>query len=148
VANAHAVRVSEAASIAMHTMVYLAGRRDGLVSTRQIAEALQVSEAHLSKVLQRLAKVGLVASIRGPKGGFRLARAPEDVRLMDVYEAIEGPLGTDTCLLGEGVCRGKQCIFGGLLERIHRQMREYLENTRLPDLRGVFLETTFTCQAR
>jgi len=146
VTNGHTVRISEAASIGMHAMVLLTGREEGLVSTRQIAEALQVSEAHLSKVLQRLAKVGLVASIRGPKGGFRLARVAEEVRLIDVYEAIEGPLTANGCLLGEKVCRGEKCIFGGLLDRIHRQMREYLEQTRLPDLSDVFLETMCPCQ--
>jgi Rrf2 family protein len=119
-------------------MVFLAAHPRAGVSTKRIASELHVSEAHLSKVLQRLAKAGLVDSTRGPKGGFRLAREAEDVRLLELYETIEGPLMANNCLLGTRICKGEQCILGNLLETVDRQVREYLAATRLSELTGVY----------
>ena len=66
------LKISEAASLALHTMVYLAGDPSAHYPAGRLAEALCVSEAHLAKVLQRLVKAGMLVSVRGPKGGFRL----------------------------------------------------------------------------
>ena len=136
------LRISEAASLGLHAMVLLAANSHDEISTRRIASDLQVSEAHLSKVLQRLGKVGLVNSTRGPKGGFALARKAEDITLLDVYEAIDGPLVTNSCLLGTQICGGERCILGDLLETIDNQVREYLTTTRLPELTSIYLSKT------
>jgi len=125
------LRVSEAASLALHTMVLLAANSGKLLSTREIASTLKVSEAHLSKVLQRLAREGLVESIRGPKGGFALARSSGRITLLEVYEAIEGPLGDTDCLLSKRLCDGDNCIMGPLLRDTNRKVREYLSKTTL-----------------
>jgi Rrf2 family protein len=130
------IRISEAASLALHTMTLLAGNTEVSMTTRQIADELNASEAHLAKVMQRLVHAGFVKSVRGPKGGFRLARAPSDVSLIEVYELIEGPISTGCCYFGEPICRNEVCIFGGLLESIGTQVREHLANTRLSDLIG------------
>ncbi|MCP4900046.1 MAG: Rrf2 family transcriptional regulator, partial [bacterium] len=92
------LRISEAASLGIHAMGLLAIHPDRSLSARTIAEKFSVSEAHLSKVLQRLTKVGLLASTRGPKGGFSLTRDPETVTLLEVFEAIEGPVEPTDCL--------------------------------------------------
>ena len=67
------LKMSEAVSIALHASALLASDPGTKLSNKQIAGRLHVSEAHLSKVLQRLVKVGLVRSMKGPKGGFVLA---------------------------------------------------------------------------
>jgi Rrf2 family protein len=128
------LKISEAASMALHTMVVLAENPSRLVSTREIASTLQVSEAHLSKVLQRLARAGLVKSIRGPKGGFRLGKPSDQITLVDVYEVIEGPLKSNNCLFAKPICRSEPCILGGLLEGVSHQIRDYLTETKLSRL--------------
>jgi Rrf2 family protein len=133
------LRISDAASLGLHAMVLLAVDSQEEISTRKIASELQVSEAHLSKVLQRLGKVGLVASTRGPKGGFALGRKAEEITLLEVYEAIDGPLVPNNCLLGSRICGGERCILGDLLERIDRQVREYLATARLNELTSVYV---------
>jgi len=133
-----AFKISEAASLALHTMVLFAARPDELFSTRQIASILGVSEAHLAKVLQRLARAGLARSIRGPKGGFALGKDAEQITLLDVYEVIEGPLESRNCLLATRICNGKRCIFGGLLQTVDEHIRRYMAETRLPELTGAY----------
>ncbi len=132
------LRISEAASLALHAAVFLAANPGKPISTREIASALEVSEAHLSKVMQRLARTGLVNSVRGPKGGFLLARSPARISLLEVYEAIEGRLLPANCLLGTPVCKGEGCILGDLVETLNGQVREYLSRTRLSELVGVY----------
>ena len=135
---ANVLKISEAASLALHTMVLLAANPGRRMSIRQVASMLHASQAHLAKVLQRLVKVGLANSTRGPKGGFTLAKRPNLISLLDVYEAIDGPLGTPECLLGTPVCDGTSCILGGLLEATNRQFRTYMAAARLSDLTGVY----------
>ncbi len=130
------LRISDAASMALHTMVLLAGSPDKLLSTKEMASTLNVSEAHLAKVLQRLAKAGFARSTRGPNGGFGLEKAPSEITLLDVYNAIEGPLAPTDCLLGTPVCGGKDCILGKLLETVNRRVTDYLAETRLSQLAG------------
>ena len=134
---ANVMKISEAASLALHTMVLLAAEQEGTerpVTAKEVAETLDVSEAHLLKVVQRLAHAGLVRGDRGPGGGFTLARRSDAVTLMDVYEAVEGPLTKTTCLLTSRLCGGDHCILGDLLERMNSEFRRYLSQTRLIDL--------------
>ncbi|MCP4676863.1 MAG: Rrf2 family transcriptional regulator [Deltaproteobacteria bacterium] len=127
--------VSEAANLAIHALTYLANNPDlQPISTGQVAEALNASDNHLSKVFQRLTKVGLVKSIRGPRGGFYLAWDPKDITLLEVYEAIDGVLGKDSCLLGHPSCDRKSCVFGDLVSDIQVQVNNHFSKTTLGDL--------------
>ncbi len=132
------LRFSEAASLAMHAAVLMASGGRAPLPVSKAARQLSVSEAHLVKVLQRLGKAGLVTSSRGCRGGFMLARPAAGIRLLDVYEAIEGKLTVTGCLFRKEVCPGKQCIFGGLLGRLSKQMLRHMRGTRLSQLKGVF----------
>ena len=132
------VKVSEAATLALHTMAFLAANPGERFSAKQIAGTHEVSEAHLSKVLQRLAKVGLLNSARGPKGGFVLARPAEEITLLDVYEAVDGPLCPTTCLLGTPICNGRGCIMGDVLKTVNEQTKTYLTETTVLDVAGTY----------
>jgi len=132
------LKISEAATMALHSMVLLASDLKKMLTTQEMADEIHVSANHLAKVLQRLAKAGLVAATRGPKGGFVLGRAPETINLLDVYEAIEGPLESGACLLEVPVCGGTHCILGGLIAGLNQQVRDYLTQTRLSDLYDVY----------
>ncbi|MBP6963930.1 MAG: Rrf2 family transcriptional regulator [Armatimonadetes bacterium] len=128
------LHISEAAALALHTMAVLARSTDRLASTHEIAEELAVSENHLAKVRQQLARAGLVEAVRGPSGGFRLTRPPSKTSLMEVYEAIEGPYHPSDCLLGRPACRASRCVLGGLVHSVNGQVRKYLAETTLAHL--------------
>ena len=115
------------------------------MTVHDMAGQLKASEAHLSKVMQRLARARIVKSHRGPRGGFALDTGKDDTTLLDVYEAIEGPFSTDYCLFESKVCLGDRCALGGMLERVNKEIKNYLESTRLSDLtKGLNKSKKFT----
>ena len=130
-------RVSDAASLGLHAAAYLAAREGQRVPTAEVADALGVSSAHLAKVLRALERAGIVRAKRGPTGGFRLARDAARVTLKEVYEAVEGPIETERCLLGDPVCGGK-CILGGLMKLVDGEVRRKLGGVHLADVAGRF----------
>lgn len=125
------VQLSEAASLALHSAARIAAEPGGPVSVRRLAEGGGVSENHLSKVMQRLVKAGILRSIRGPKGGFALAGPADSVSLLDIYEAIEGKMETFGCPVHRTECVFTCCIFGGLLDRCSRDTEEYFREKKL-----------------
>ncbi|MCP4656916.1 MAG: Rrf2 family transcriptional regulator [bacterium] len=133
-----ALKISEAASLALHAMGLIAALPGGKASARVIASRLGVSEAHLSKVLQRLAKAGFLRSVRGPKGGFSLPRSAEEITLLEVYEAIEGPIEAHHCLFDRPLCEGAECGLGTVIGNANEQLRLQLAETRLSDVGQLF----------
>ncbi len=126
------VRLTEGTNLAIHALAYLAGRKkDGLCSATEIAKRLVVSEAHMAKVLQRLARAGIVRSSRGAKGGFTLARDPKELSFYDVLEAIDGPFSPNTCLLGRTLCQPQTCM----LKDLAMMIRDYFEKRMIGDFR-------------
>lgn len=132
---AHLVHISEAASLAFHSLGLMAGQKN-LVNTQYLALQTGGSEAHLAKVLQRLAKAGIVRSVRGPHGGFALARPSSEITLLEIYQTLEGPLKADGCILNRKICPFQQCLFGGFLEKMLRDFRKFLAQQTLADLIG------------
>ncbi|MHB1361056.1 MAG: RrF2 family transcriptional regulator [Thermoleophilia bacterium] len=102
---------------AMRAVLYLA--TSPLASIRQIAEAQSVPQEYLAKILQKLAKEGIVTTHRGVGGGVSLARAPEKISMLDVIEAIEGRVALNRCLIHPRECpREKFCPMHDELDRI------------------------------
>jgi len=128
------IQISEAASLALHSMVILAASPDESLTVREITARTGVSEAHLSKVMQRLAKAGLVKSTRGPKGGFVVDDSALSTPLIVIFEAIEGPVSNTTCLLPSIECPFHECLFGGLLGRMTAEFKEYMRTKTLGDM--------------
>jgi Rrf2 family nitric oxide-sensitive transcriptional repressor len=128
------IKISEAASLAFHTAAYLARNTERLVSSREIARALGASENHLAKVLQRLARSGIVLSTRGPNGGFKLRSHGGKMRLIEIYEAVEGPIAPGKCLLGLSVCRGNRCVLGSVIHKTDEAVKRCLATTTLAEL--------------
>ncbi|MEU5091624.1 Rrf2 family transcriptional regulator [Streptomyces sp. NPDC021356] len=86
------MRMSEGVEWALHSCLNLAWARDaGAVTVARLAAYHELPTPYLNKQLQALSRAGIVSSVPGPRGGFRLARDPEDITLMDVVTAIEGP---------------------------------------------------------
>ena len=117
--------ISEAASIGIHSMVLIAKSEERLNVTK-ISEIMNFSRHHVAKVMQRLAKVGMVESTRGPAGGFVLAMPPDEITLLFIYEAIEGKIVETECPLGYDDCPFNKCLLDTMAENINKAFKEYL----------------------
>jgi Rrf2 family protein len=130
---AELVRMSEATAIGLHAMIVLA-RADQPLSATVAAENLEVSIAHLSKVLQTLVRSGLLEARRGPHGGYTLAKPRTEIRLLDIYEALEGPMRHDGCLFAKPVCRRTTCALGEVVVGVRDRVFEHMRSTTLEDV--------------
>jgi len=113
--------------MALHGVMLLAKNSGKTMTTKDAAESLSVSEAHLSKMLQRLGKAGILRSIRGPNGGYMLVQGLSELRLLDIIEAVEGPVDISPCRFGAPACRKGSCVVGGLFADLNAQVLRHFE---------------------
>ena len=97
--------LSQTSQYALRAMIYL-GEREGRGPVRvdEVAEALDVPRNYLSKILHALVKRGILRSLRGPRGGFYLARPSQAVTLLELVEPFDDIEARRTCLLGKKEC--------------------------------------------
>lgn len=126
------VNFTEATYLALHAAALLASS-GGALSIHTMAERLSVSEAHLAKVVQRLARAGLVNTTRGPKGGVTLAKNPDDTTFLEIFQAIEGKPQPVGCVFGCSECPLPKCIFGEFLIKITTDTEKWLKSNTLAD---------------
>jgi Rrf2 family protein len=129
-------------SYGLIAMSHLATLEVGRVaSAREIAATFGVPTALLMNVLKELAAAGYVESARGAHGGYRLARAPEEINLADLVAAMEGPIRASECLSRQGrpdedgtCAQVDRCPVAGPVHRIHRKLRDFLKTLTLADI--------------
>ncbi len=126
------VNITEAVSIALHAMI-LTTKSEGQINVNKIAELTNSSKFHIAKIMQKLVKDGFLASQRGPAGGFTLTKPPEDITLLEIYEAIEGKITISRCPLNKETCPFGRCIFEDLTVRMTKEFKDYLQNKTLAD---------------
>lgn len=115
---------------------------NGPVNLREIASRQDISIDYLEQLLRKLRKAGLVRSVRGPRGGFLLARPPEQVKLWDVLAALEQEMApvfcVDEMVLGtpsrKRCSRVSGCATHIIWLGLARQVRSYLESKTLRDI--------------
>lgn len=129
------MRLTRGADYGIRAVLYLARQPRGTLSRlKDIAVDQGVPPPFLAKVIQALARAGLVRSSRGVHGGATLARDPQDVSIKEVIEAIEGPVALNLCLLGKGACpRQSACRMYPVWREAQRRMLEVLEAARFSD---------------
>ena len=102
------MEITRASDYAVRVMIHLAGLPPNSTMQRShLSEATDVKEQFLSKVLQRLVRAGLVRSQRGSGGGFGLAVPAGSVSLLEVVQAMEGPIRLNQCLQEKPSCQRK-----------------------------------------
>ena len=98
------LRVTKLTDYATLVLTVLAARPADVLSAPELAEQAGLEAPTVAKVLKPLAQAGLVEGFRGANGGYRLARAAEAISLVEIVEAMEGPLGMTECSLHDGHC--------------------------------------------
>lgn len=101
----------------------------------EIVKGFNFSKNHTAKVLQMLVKGGYLNSTRGPGGGFYLRKSPEEINLLEIYQLIEGDISGRMCNMCFDDCIFDPCIYGGLGDRVKNDVKDYLENTTIKNLK-------------
>jgi Rrf2 family iron-sulfur cluster assembly transcriptional regulator len=131
------MQLSTRGRYAVMAMTELAGRGAcRATSLADIAERQQISRPYLEQLFARLRRRGLVTSVRGPGGGYRLARPADEVNIAEVVTAVDEPLRATRCGgTGPGCMRGgARCLTHDLWEETGRQIESYLASVSLADV--------------
>ena len=127
--------LSQSAKYALRATIYLAENGVGPHLSRDIAEALNVPAQYLAKILQDLARNGLLISAKGRGGGFRLALPPAQIELLSVVRAIEGERFGEGCALGLPDCSEEApCALHSAWKQLRGDLLGMLQSTHLSEL--------------
>ncbi|NLC12107.1 MAG: Rrf2 family transcriptional regulator [Firmicutes bacterium] len=134
------MRLTAKGEYGVRAMVHLAFHyRDGPVPLKAIAKVENISFQYLEQIFPDLRRHGLVNSVRGPKGGYMLARHPRDIRVGDILRALEGPINPVSCFSEERreerSCPGpEQCKTRFVWEILRDRINDVLDSITLEDL--------------
>jgi Rrf2 family protein len=130
------MQVTRETDYAIRCVYYLAGKKSGVTMVDEISKEMNIPKSFLAKILQKLGKGSLVKSYRGVKGGFMLARAPEEISLLKVIEAVQGPLSMNICALDKALCeRSTACAIHPVWVEVRREVEKILRRKNFADLR-------------
>jgi Rrf2 family protein len=111
--------------------------RAGAASAKEIADAYGLPLPLLAKILQKLTKTGLLVSVPGSSGGYKLAKRPEKISAFDVIHAIDGPIILTTCFTAHGHCdQSDRCTVREPLRKVHEAIVDLLSRISISDMAG------------
>lgn len=133
------MRLSTKGRYAVMAMADLAGNDAGgrPVSLADIAARQDISLSYLEQLFAKLRRGGLVSSVRGPGGGYRLSRAPAELRIADIILAVDEPIAATRCEAGSSkgcTATGARCVTHDLWEELGRQIHVFLSSVSLADV--------------
>ena len=127
-------RLSKKSDYGLIALKHLAQHSNASVSAREIAAHYQIPAELMAKVLQKLAKKGLLVSQQGTSGGYVLARDPAAISIADVVEALEGPIAITPCERGSDCQQMQTCSVKDPLLKIKAKVVRVLGDTSIYEL--------------
>ena len=129
------MQVSRTLDYAVRSLIYMGNHEVPRMSMKEISEAQHIPQNYLAKIMRRMVERGLIRSMVGPEGGYFLRRAPKDINLRDIYEAVEGELRVIDCMDQDEVCAlYENCTQLPVWDKLQVSMIKLLEKTSLEDL--------------
>lgn len=129
------MRLTTKGRFAVTAMIDLAQRQaNGPVTLAGISERQKISLSYLEQLFGKLRRHKIVASVRGPGGGYRLARGMNEVTVADIISAVDEPLDATNCGGRENCADEQRCMTHDLWTNLNKRMHEYLVSVSLYDL--------------
>lgn len=130
------LRLTKKADYGLMALKYLAEHPDeASLSAKDIAEAYHIPPQLLAKILQKLAREGLLRSHAGMNGGYTLSRKPQNITAFEVIRIIDGPLFITSCVTESGICDlTSSCTIKEPLARVNDTISDVLKKIRISDL--------------
>lgn len=131
-----ALRLTNAGDYAIRSMIFIASLPEEAVVLRsEICETQKIPSSFMAKILRSLVRAQLLRSTRGVNGGFSLAKDPSEISLLDILEAIEGPLALTDCTPNAEECEHSgNCPANAVWSRVQASIRDILASACLEDL--------------
>ncbi len=131
------IRLTKAGEYGLRAVRYLVENVDeDRISIGDISENKKIPEPFLRKLFKPLVQQGIINSTRGVSGGVRLARDPKEITVLEVVEALEGPLALNECLLEDSACEFlSECGMHNVWEEAQSAMAKVLRSKSLTDLK-------------
>ena len=131
------LKLTKKADYALMAMKHLAeNASQGALSAKDVADAYGIPHEALAKILQRLAKAGLLHSQHGIKGGYILARAAQTISAFEVIQAIDGPLFITSCVTVRGECdQTDRCTIREPLRKVNESIEQVLKRIKISHMR-------------
>jgi len=127
---------SKTTEYSLRILSFMAVNTDRLYNVDMLKDEVEIPYRYLKKQMTRLVKSGLLTSIKGKHGGYKIARPLSDISLYDIVEANGDVHMSHTCLFGFDSCvYGEKCILHDRWEHIQNQINELLKNTTLQELK-------------
>ena len=129
------LRMTRLTDYAILLMSYLAAHPERVMNAQEVAAGSHLRQPTVSKLLRILAREGLLVSHRGVKGGYGLARDPDDITVASIIGALEGPIALTDCNVGARGCEHEPlCGVRGHWQKINHVVRDALESVTLSDM--------------
>jgi Rrf2 family iron-sulfur cluster assembly transcriptional regulator len=130
------MQISVSTEYAIHSILYMAMHKNHrIVLVSEIGSAQNIPISYLAKVFRILAKTGVVRSFRGSKGGYSLAKSPDQITIREVVEAMEGRTALFESLGERRGCKaGVECKIQETFQAAHNKMYQELERVTFQDL--------------
>ena len=125
------MQITRQADYALRAMVYLARLKPGeRAATKKIAEVQKIPPSFLAKIISQLSIAKLIDTSRGARGGVALARPGKEISLLEVVEAIDGPIGLNDCTVTPGKCdNAENCPLHEIWQEAQDELVAKLRNT-------------------
>lgn len=130
------IKVSKMADYAVVILSAMARADGALMTSTAIAQASNLPEPTVAKILKLAAGAQILESIRGANGGYRLVKTPSEITVADIVAAVDGPIALTACVDGgEGSCDYQaQCAVRGRWDGVNRAMKQALASVTLADM--------------
>jgi Rrf2 family protein len=134
------MQITRETDYAIRCVLYLSENTERIVMANEIAHEKAIPKTFLSKILQKLTRAMIVKSYRGVRGGFQLIKNPKDINVLDVIEAIEGPVAMNKCAVDKKLCGFScTCAVHPIWVEIKKNVEGFLRRTnfaKLADIEG------------
>lgn len=132
----HSLQISRKIDYGLRAMIFLASQpTDRVVPFREVARSMDVPEDFMAKILKTLVSRKLLLSTRGAHGGYKLARPPSQISMLDVIEAVEGPVRVNVCADNHDACSlSKACSMYSIWKLGQDRMLEVYRSATLDKL--------------
>ena len=127
--------ITRRADYAVRSVLYLTKNNKDVVTINEISKSMHVPRTFLAKILQQLTGHGIVTSIRGFKGGFKLAKDPGKITLLEVIEAIQGITASSQCAVDKKSCKlSDKCSVHPVWIKIRKMVENELKSQNFREL--------------